>query len=250
MIGLVIVMHKGLAQAFHEALEHVLGPQEQIARLSVAPSDNVGLRAPDIARAIDDVDSGDGVVVVTDVFGGTPCNIATTALNPKRVHVVAGVNLPMLIKLARVRRRAELSDVVAQARAAGQVHYYCDTGGEASSMETGIWVGVPEPLSQVVKIVNVKGLHARASMKFVKCAESFDAEIQVRRGKETVGGTSIMGLLMLAAEQGAEMTITASGPEAKVALEALSDLVARGFDEQDEPLGSVSEGDGNAGDGR
>ncbi len=234
MIGLVIVMHKGLAQAFHEALEHILGPQEQIGYLSVAPNDDAALRAPDIARAIAEVDSGDGVVLVTDVVGGTPCNIATAALDSDRVHVVAGVNLPMLIKLARVRRWSTLENVVAEARAAGQIHYYCDTSGAADSMETGIWVGNTETLSRDVEIVNVKGLHARASMKFVKCAEQFDADIEVSRGNETVGGTSIMGLLMLAATKGSHITITARGPEARAALEALTDLVARGFDEQNQ----------------
>ena len=83
----------------------------------------------------------------------------------------------------------------------------------------------------VVRIRNIKGLHARASAKFVKCADGFDAEISVTRGEETVGGTSIMGLLMLQAGPGVELVIGTSGPEAKAALDALVALVASGFGE-------------------
>ena len=244
MIGLVLVMHGDLAQAFRQALEHVVGPQEQIACLTVTPTDTVDHRLPDIRCAVDDVNSGDGVIVVTDVFGGTPCNIATALLKSSDLHVVAGANLPMLIKLARVRRGAALDEVVVQARRAGRIHYYCAPGDQPSEMEAGLWIGTPRGLTAEVIISNPKGLHARPSAKFVKLAEKFDAEIRVSRNGETVGGTSIMGLLMLGAAQGASITISATGREAEAAMAALVDLVRAGFyddisdDEKALPLAS------------
>ena len=266
MIGLVLVMHGDLGQAFHAALEHVLGPQEQVACLTIAPDDNVAARRPDMERALGEVDMGDGALILTDVFGGTPCRIATAMLDRARVHVVAGVNLPMLIKLARVRRSSRLEDVVARARAAGQIHYYCKTGHEPdnleNNMETGVWVDESgsesesgsEWLSADVTIANSKGLHVRPSAKFVKCAESFEAEIRVSCGGNTVGGTSIMGLLMLGAGKGSVITIMASGREAEEAIAALADLVRAGFyedeAEQNDPGAAAGKTQNNVGEKR
>ncbi|HWT31883.1 MAG TPA: HPr family phosphocarrier protein [Propylenella sp.] len=89
------------------------------------------------------------------------------------------------------------------------------------------------PLSRQVTIVNRRGLHARASARFVKCAERFDAEIRVSKDGQTVGGTSIMGLMTLAAAPGCQVELEADGPEAAAALDALSNLVAEGFGEED-----------------
>jgi phosphocarrier protein HPr len=88
-------------------------------------------------------------------------------------------------------------------------------------------------ITRDVEIVNKKGLHARASAKFVQCAEQFDAAITVSRGHESVGGTSIMGLMMLAAGPGVSINIKATGPDAAAALDALAALVASGFGEED-----------------
>ena len=90
-----------------------------------------------------------------------------------------------------------------------------------------------EPAVRVLEIVNKKGLHARASAKFVQTAERFDASVRVTRGNETVGGTSIMGLMMLGAATGTSITVEASGNEAAAAVDALAALVASGFGEED-----------------
>lgn len=120
MIGLVLVTHGRLAEEFKAALEHVVGPQEQVETISIGPDDDMEQRRQDILSAVEAANSGDGVVLLTDMFGGTPSNLAISVMDSKSVEVVAGVNLPMLIKLASVRTDRELSEAVDEARQAGQ----------------------------------------------------------------------------------------------------------------------------------
>jgi len=120
MIGIVIITHGNLAREFRAALEHVVGPQSQIAAIAITPDDDMEERREAILNAIKTVDSGDGIVLLTDMFGGTPSNLAISAMNGANVEVIAGVNLPMLIKLARVREESRLSDAAEEARKAGQ----------------------------------------------------------------------------------------------------------------------------------
>jgi PTS system mannose-specific IIA component len=120
MIGLVIVAHGRLASEFRSALEHVVGPQDQIATVSIGPEDNIEGCRKDIMEAVHDVSNGQGVIILTDMFGGTPSNLAISALNHGQVEVLAGVNLPMLIKLARVRDDTPLKEAVTLAQEAGR----------------------------------------------------------------------------------------------------------------------------------
>jgi mannose PTS system EIIA component len=120
MIGLVIVTHGGLACEFRAALEHVVGPQEQIETVSIGPDDDLDLRQSDMLAALARVDSGHGVVVLTDMFGGTPSNLAISAMDRSHVEVIAGVNLPMLVKLASVRGECGLEEAITQAQEAGR----------------------------------------------------------------------------------------------------------------------------------
>lgn len=120
MIGMVLVTHGQLAVEFRSALEHVVGVQEQIATIAIGPDDDMEQRRMDILDAIAQVDSGDGVVLLTDMFGGTPSNLAISVMENAHVEVVAGVNLPMLIKLASIRSESSLSDVADNAQAAGR----------------------------------------------------------------------------------------------------------------------------------
>jgi len=120
MIGLVLVTHGRLAEEFKAALEHVVGPQEQVETISIGPDDDMEQRRQDILAAVEAANSGKGVVLLTDMFGGTPSNLAISVMDSKSVEVVAGVNLPMLIKLASVRSDRELADAVDEARQAGQ----------------------------------------------------------------------------------------------------------------------------------
>jgi mannose PTS system EIIA component len=120
MIGIVIITHGNLAREFRAVLEHVVGPQDQIAAIAIAPDDDMEERREAILRAMKSVDTGDGAVLLTDMFGGTPSNLAISAMNGADVEVIAGVNLPMLIKLARVREENRLHEAADQAREAGQ----------------------------------------------------------------------------------------------------------------------------------
>lgn len=119
MIGLVLVTHGRLAVEFRVAMEHVVGPQEAVETICIGPEDDMEMRRAEIAQAIARVDDGDGVVVLTDLFGGTPSNLAISLLAPGRVEVIAGVNLPMLIRLESARKKMAVAQAVAAAREAG-----------------------------------------------------------------------------------------------------------------------------------
>lgn len=120
MIGLVLVTHGRLAAEFLSALEHVMGPQRQIETITIDPEDDIGRRRQEIVDAVKKVDSGEGVAILTDMFGGTPSNLAISVMNAPNVEVVAGINLPMLVKLATVRDETPLAEAVAQAQEAGR----------------------------------------------------------------------------------------------------------------------------------
>jgi PTS system mannose-specific IIA component len=120
MIGLVLVTHGRLAVEFRSALEHVVGPQEQIETVTIGPDDDVEQRRRDIIEAVKRADAGDGVVILTDMFGGTPSNLAISVMNRPKVEVLAGINLPMLVKLAKVRDEKALPEAVGMAQEAGR----------------------------------------------------------------------------------------------------------------------------------
>ncbi|NIP88761.1 MAG: PTS sugar transporter subunit IIA [Gammaproteobacteria bacterium] len=120
MIGVVIVTHGKLAGEFRAALEHVVGPQDQVETISIGPDDDLDARRTDMLAALGKVNSGDGVVVLTDMFGGSPSNLAISAMEQPNVEVIAGVNLPMLVKLASVRGECGLDEAIGQAQEAGR----------------------------------------------------------------------------------------------------------------------------------
>jgi mannose PTS system EIIA component len=120
MIGLVLVTHGRLADEFLAALEHVVGPQTAIATVAIGAEDNLESRRNDIMTAIAGVDAGQGVIIVTDMFGGTPSNLAISLMQPGKIEVLAGLNLPMLVKLARNRPNAPLDTLVVQGQDAGR----------------------------------------------------------------------------------------------------------------------------------
>ncbi|MCC2978958.1 MULTISPECIES: PTS sugar transporter subunit IIA [unclassified Sphingomonas] len=120
MIGLVLVTHGRLADEFVTAMEHVVGPQKQVRTVAIGPDDDMEARRADIRSAIAEVDSGRGVIVLTDLFGGTPSNLAISLMERGRIEVIAGINLPMLIRLESARRKMGVAAAVAAAREAGR----------------------------------------------------------------------------------------------------------------------------------
>ncbi|WP_102109589.1 PTS sugar transporter subunit IIA [Oceaniglobus roseus] len=137
MIGIVIVAHGGLAREFLSAVEHVVGRQPGIEAIAIAPDDNRAAKEAEICAAADRVDTGGGVVVATDMFGGSPSNLSLLACNPRNRQIVFGVNLPMLIKLAK-SRQLPVPEAVRMALAAGRKYIDAfEVQGEVQGRETG-----------------------------------------------------------------------------------------------------------------
>ena len=120
MIGLVLVTHGRLAHEFNAALEHIMGRQEQMEAITIGANDDSDLCRTAIIEAVNRVDSGDGVVILTDMFGGSPSNLAISCMSRPNVDVLAGINLPMLVKLAKVRQDHSLPDAINMAQEAGR----------------------------------------------------------------------------------------------------------------------------------
>ncbi len=120
MLGMVLVTHGRLAEEFNSALEHVVGPQEALRAISIGPDDDMEQRRNDIIEAVEAVDSESGVIILTDMFGGTPSNLAISVMQNRNIEVIAGVNLPMLVKLAKVRSEMNLRDAVREAQDDGR----------------------------------------------------------------------------------------------------------------------------------
>jgi len=120
MIGIILVTHGKLAEEFVNAMEHVVGRQEAVATVCIGPNDDMELRRKQIANEVRNVDSGEGVIILTDLFGGTPSNLAISLMQAGHVEVIAGINLPMLIRLAKARRSLGVREAAAAARDAGR----------------------------------------------------------------------------------------------------------------------------------
>lgn len=120
MIGLILVTHGRLADQFIDAMEHVVGPQDAVASICIGPNDDMEQRRSEIANAITSVNQGQGVIILTDLFGGTPSNLAISLLDAGKVEVIAGINLPMLIRLAGARKSMNVVEAVEAAQTAGR----------------------------------------------------------------------------------------------------------------------------------
>lgn len=120
MIGLVLVTHGRLAEEFRNAVEHVVGPQDNFETVAIGPDDDMEQRRRDIVDAVARADTGTGVIVLTDMFGGTPSNLSISVMESGRVEVIAGVNLPMLIKLSGIRKTDDMAKALTEAQMAGR----------------------------------------------------------------------------------------------------------------------------------
>ena len=120
MIGLVFVTHGNLALEFVAAMEHVVGKQAQVECVCIGPEDDVDARRQEILTKAKKVDSGEGVLLLTDMFGGTPSNLAISIMEKTKVEIIAGINLPMLIKLCSLRKEKSLKESVSGAQEAGK----------------------------------------------------------------------------------------------------------------------------------
>lgn len=120
MIGLVLVTHGNLAMEFISAMQHVVGKQEQVEAVCIGPEDDMEMRRSEILKKVENVDKGHGAIVLTDMFGGTPSNLAISIMDRAKVEIIAGINLPMLIKIASLRKEKSLKETVEGAQEAGK----------------------------------------------------------------------------------------------------------------------------------
>ncbi len=230
MIGLVLVTHGELARHFVHAMQHVVGPQDAIETICIGPQDDMEKRREEIADAIAAVDTGAGAIVLTDLFGGTPSNLAISLLDAGRVEVIAGINLPMLIRLAGVRNSMAVTDAVVAARDAGR--NYITIASEFLGNRRR--PNMTQAARRAVTIVNQRGLHARASAKFVGAVAELPDTVRVRVVKDAheAGGGSILGLMMLGAAKGDTVEIVVDGPDAPDILDRVCAIVEQGFGEE------------------
>lgn len=124
MIGIVIVTHGNLASEFIAVMEHIVGPQKQIAPVSIAPDDDLEAKRQEILKKTKEVDSGKGVLLLTDMFGGTPSNLAISVTEEGKIEALAGINLPMLIKLASARQTETLQQAALSGQEAGRKYIH------------------------------------------------------------------------------------------------------------------------------
>ena len=148
MIGLVLVTHGNLANEFISAMQHVVGKQEQVAPVCIGPEDDMEMRRAEILKKVEDVNDGSGVVVLTDMFGGTPSNLAISIMDRAKVEIIAGVNLPMLIKLASLRKDKNLKETVEGAQEAGK-KYISDKSANSVDYKTLVTEKYLEPVQPV-----------------------------------------------------------------------------------------------------
>ncbi len=120
MIGMVLVTHGNLAREFFSALEHIVGPQEQVEAIGIGADEDMAKCRGEIEKAIARVNSGEGVILLTDLFGGTPSNMAISMMQNSKVEVIAGINLPLLVKLASVRKEKSLEEAAVKAQESGR----------------------------------------------------------------------------------------------------------------------------------
>lgn len=120
MIGLVVVTHGRLAEEFVSAAEHVVGHQDAMQAVCIGPDDDMDMRRREIIEAVKSCEDGSGVIILTDMFGGTPSNLAISVMGAGKIEVIAGVNLPMLIKLAEVRTKLSMAEAAQAAQEAGR----------------------------------------------------------------------------------------------------------------------------------
>jgi phosphocarrier protein len=195
-------------------MEHVVGPQKQIATICIGPRDDMETRRKEISQAIRDVDSGDGVIILSDLFGGTPSNLAISLLDVGKADPAG----------KRAQEYGRIRSGFGRTRCWAQIYQrrIRSAGGIAVSR-----------VSRSLTIVNQKGLHARASAKFVTFVSRLPdgLKVDVEKDGQSVAGTSIMGLMMLGAAKGSSITIHVEGEEAEMALEKLAGLVTDGFGE-------------------
>ncbi len=228
MVGALVVTHGDVARELVSAAYRIMGENKQLRAVCIGWDEDVATARRKIEEAILQVEHGSGVLIMTDMFGGTASNLSLTLLVPGKVEVVTGVNLSMLLKLGNTAtERLSLSEVAEAVCGRGRESIR-DPLEHASAEDVR---GRPM-IEAEIKIVNQLGLHMRAAGKFAKTAGRFRARVILMRDGVAVDGKSIVGLLTLAASRGSSLTLRTDGEDESAAFEALKDLVAGKFGEE------------------
>ena len=212
MIGIVVVAHFNLAREMVAATELIVGKQEQFEYVDIFPDEDVDKIKKKLTDALKNVEAGQGAIILTDMFGGTPSNISLSFLEEGKVEVVTGTNLPMLIKLVTYRQGKDLSELAAFIASYGKKNIYLATD-VLNMKKAGIRM-----MEGHFTIRNRLGLHARAAAQFVKKASAFQSDVWVEKDGQRVNGKSIMGLLVLACPLGTRLTVKVDGADEQEAL--------------------------------
>ncbi len=221
-IGGLVVTHGRLGHELVAAAEMIVGEIPHILPVSIGWHDDVDRSREEIKEAIISLNRGGGVIILTDMFGGTPSNLTLALLKKGEVEIVTGVNLPMIIKLAQSNGPGGRE----RTRAPGP-----GTGAETHRVGQRVAGGM---IRRVVRIRNHLGLHARAAAKLVKTASRYDSDVKLSRvgGAQQIDGKSILGILLLAASYGTELEFTVRGSDEIEAAESIESLVRNRFGEE------------------
>ena len=250
MIGTLILSHGNLADELLAAARTISGDLDGFAALSLDWSDGFDEAQTRIAQALESLDQGDGVVILTDMFGGTPCNVALTFMDPGKVEIVTGVNLPMVVRLAcRGKREKPVHEVARWLREKGraaiclasdvQAERCCAPGGALRGRGGGRRRGGAggcgprgrRVIEREVEIVNRLGLHARAAAKLVHLAGSFDCDVTLVAGRRGDGRQEHPRHPAAGGGQGTRIVVRCDGSDEEEAMDALAALIADRFGE-------------------
>jgi PTS system mannose-specific IIA component len=238
MVGVLLVTHAQLGESLLQNAEYIVGRQPLIAAVSQQPGTGFHVLQSKVSRQLQDLDKGQGVLILVDIYGGTPSKVGLSFVGQRKLAVVTGLNTAMLLKILEVDRETvpldDLARIAAESARKSVAVYGVDgrsiTDGPVYEDECGETPSGEAEMTVVV--LNSMGLHASNSAKLVKVASQFRAEISLTKGDMTVNTKSIMGVLMLGATQGTELRVRAVGGDAGLAVETIVELFATRFNEE------------------
>lgn len=237
MVGVLLVTHSELGESFARNAEYIIGAQSKVVAVSQQTGTGFQVLQAKVASHLTQLEDGDGVLILVDIYGGTPSKVALSFVGQRKVAVVTGLNTAMLLKVLEADRCAlalgELARIAAESARKSISIYGVQIPGEVERFpEETPDATLSEDVSVTVTVLNSLGLHASTSAKLVKASAAFQSEITLSKGDMVVNTKSIMGVLMLGAAQGSQLNLKATGPDAALAVETLKGLFATRFGEE------------------
>lgn len=237
MIGVLLVTHEGLGETLLKNTQYIIGPQQNVEAISQNAGRGFQVLQVQVGQKIKELNQGQGVLILVDVFGGTPAKVSLSFTDSSDIVVITGVNLAMLLKVLEVDRESLPISEVAKIAAESAHRSISVSGMETDEKAFVTSIAHPDQPAKreataMVKVLNKLGLHASNSAKLVKVAGQFQSTINLIKDSMIVNTKSIMGVLMLGATQGTDLEVKAVGDDAQLAVEAIVKLFADKFDEE------------------